>query len=92
MATAGGGGNLMREMMKSRGAPPDLGKMAAAGMGGVRPGSGSGGRPEGIQLDAKGKPRLTRTEFVILFVWKEPTPSDLLLPEETGAGNIPQAR
>src|SRR5207253_7452303 len=27
----------------------------------------------------------TRTEFVILFVWKEPRPSDKYLPEDTGA-------
>jgi hypothetical protein len=28
------------------------------------------------------KKSLLRTEFVILFVWREPTPSDKLLPQE----------
>ncbi len=64
-------------------------KMGASGMPGRRP-------EGGFQLekpDAKGKTRLTRTEFVILFIWREPTPSDLLLPEDTGSpGDIPQAR
>ena len=48
---------------------------------------GQSGRPDGIQMprpEGKAKARLTRTEFVILFVWREPTPSDLLLPEDTG--------
>jgi type IV pilus assembly protein PilM len=30
----------------------------------------------------KGKKALTRTEFIITFIWTEPTPSDALLPQE----------
>lgn len=83
--------SLMSKMMMSSGMS-GMGGMGGKGksMGGdgpMMPG-GQGGRPDGIQLskpDAKTKARLTRTEFVILFIWREPTPSDQLLPEETGA-------
>jgi type IV pilus assembly protein PilM len=34
---------------------------------------------------AEGKKALQRTEFVILFAWKEPTPSDQLLPQDETA-------
>jgi type IV pilus assembly protein PilM len=48
----------------------------------------SSGFGQGRPLDtsasetADTKKTLLRTEFIILFVWKEPTPSDLLLPQE----------
>ena len=34
--------------------------------------------------ETEGKKTLQRTEFIVLFVWKEPTPSDALLPQEGG--------
>lgn len=61
--------------------------MGGKGMGGDGGPIGQGVRPD-IQMskpDGKTKARLTRTEFVILFIWREPTPSDQLLPEETGS-------
>jgi type IV pilus assembly protein PilM len=33
--------------------------------------------------------RSSRTEFVILFIWKEPTPSDDLLPSDSGPSSSP---
>ncbi|HEV8059367.1 MAG TPA: hypothetical protein VGP68_05820, partial [Gemmataceae bacterium] len=92
----GGGGGNMQDMMRNRKGPPDIGGMAGM-RGGKLGATGAGaGRPDGgIQLEktgSKSKAHLTRTEFVILFIWREPTPSDLLLPEETGAADIPQAR
>jgi hypothetical protein len=93
----GGEGAGMKGMKLGGGGTPNQGKMAAMmGMGSKGKGmgdgpsmlGGQGGRPDGITLskpDAKTKARLTRTEFVILFIWREPTPSDQLLPEETGA-------
>ena len=42
----------------------------------------------GAEPEEEGKKKKgvhTRTEFVILFVWKEPRPSDKYLPEDTGA-------
>ncbi len=43
-------------------------------------------------LDTGEKPKkveLTRTEFVVLFIWKEPTPSDEVVSETPPAGNQP---
>jgi type IV pilus assembly protein PilM len=63
--------------------PPALGTGA--------PGTGA---PGGAATTGSGTPAkgtgLKRTEFIVLFCWKEPTPSDKLMPEppppETGGG------
>jgi type IV pilus assembly protein PilM len=49
-------------------------------MGGVAQPGGDGSLPNEESKAKKG--RHTRTEFIILFIWKEPTPSDLLLPSD----------
>ena len=67
-----------------------------SGLQGMGAGMGGSSRPDSNPLkpDAKGKARLTRTEFVILFIWKEPTPYELILPEEVaglaGRSNSPE--
>jgi type IV pilus assembly protein PilM len=81
----GMGGN-----MGSKGKGPDVGSVTMGagkgGMAGFANRGGAGGQSD-IQMKADGKkPKLTRTEFVILFVWREPTPSDQLIPEEAPAG------
>lgn len=70
---------------------PMLGMMAGMaqriggrGMGGEGP--ATPGQPSDAEKVTK--QRHSRSEFIILFVWKEPTPSDKLLPEEpAAAGN-----
>jgi type IV pilus assembly protein PilM len=56
----------------------------AGGIGGFvdRIGAGAAGGGSGAPAtEASAKRRnLTRTEFILLFIWKEPTPSDQLLP------------
>jgi hypothetical protein len=80
----------MRGNKEMSGTPRGFGSAMKQGAGMGVPGAGSQpGRPDGIVLqspDSKSKARLTRTEFIILFVWREPTPSDALLPEEAAAG------
>jgi hypothetical protein len=76
--------------MGSKGKGPDVGSVTMGagkgGMAGFANRGGAGGQSD-IQMKADGKkPKLTRTEFVILFVWREPTPSDQLIPEEAPAG------
>jgi type IV pilus assembly protein PilM len=61
--------------------PPGMGSMP--GMPGT-PG-GPGGQP-GNEPAAAPSGSHTRTEFVIFFIWKEPTPSDKLLGTEAPAG------
>ena len=83
-AGPGGAAYNARNLNKGSG-PPDLSGLARGSKPGLPGMSGATGRPD-IQMKADGKrPRLTRTEFVILFVWREPTPSDLLIPEEVPA-------
>lgn len=79
----GKGGDMPGSMPRGFGSAMKPGGLGGSG-GGMQP-----GRPDGIVLtrpEGKTKARLTRTEFVILFVWREPTPSDALLPEEASGG------
>jgi type IV pilus assembly protein PilM len=61
------------------------------GMGDVGGGSGAGRamRPpssaDPLAAPSKGKARLSRTEFIIFFIWREPTPSDALMPDDAAA-------
>jgi hypothetical protein len=50
---------------------------SAGGLGSL--GSPGGVKPPASTPDAK---KVTRTDFVILFIWKENTPSDALRPTE----------
>jgi hypothetical protein len=59
-------------------------------MAAVAPGGGMEG---GAGVEATRKPGHNRTEFVVFFIWKEPTPSDDLMkpvedtgPPSTGTG------
>jgi type IV pilus assembly protein PilM len=45
------------------------------------------GQPVGGEAGDK---RLTRTEFVVLFIWREPTPSDKLMTPDEGPGAAPR--
>mgnify|MGYP006275716091 CR=1 FL=1 len=96
---ADGPGGAMRPGMAMPGMPgmsgggdgaPAGGEGAApAGEGGGEvEGSGEGGDSTGeiIQRGAR-----KRTEFVILFVWKEPTPSDALRGSMSAASGAPEA-
>ncbi len=78
----------MPGMGGGEGAPP-AGDGAAPGAeaGGEVEGSGEGGDSTGeiIQRGAR-----KRTEFVILFVWKEPTPSDALRGSMSAASGAPE--
>ena len=82
---------------------PSMPGMGGSGMmmpGMNRPGSGGAAMPTpdnpdgsgGTSTDPNAKPKkvyLTRTEFIILFLWKEPTPSDTLLsPQEDLSGGM----
>lgn len=70
--------------------PPRIGSMGGPGPVGPMGRGGIMGRsPESAGNEtAEGKKSLQRTEFVILFVWKEPTPSDALVaPPEEAAGD-----
>jgi hypothetical protein len=77
----------MQNMMGRQGGRMMPGRM---GMGG-EPGGPPGGSPDGQGGAAselvKKKARVIRTEFIILFIWKEPTPSDQLrtVTDETPA-------
>jgi hypothetical protein len=81
---AGAAGGMYGAMAGGAGARSQYGAMA----------SGVGARPRygaGAGASTKG-PVHTRTEFVILLVWKEPTPSDALRGvEDTGTGGETQA-
>jgi type IV pilus assembly protein PilM len=92
---SGGGGGMLGGMKDSRGGmmpsnmPKDMrqgnGRMPTPpNMGGTLPGVNPPAKTEGQDND-KG---LKRTEFVILFIWKEPTDSDDLrgLSPRTGEG------
>ena len=88
----GGGGN--RSGMNTAGpgtAPGGVkmggrqgGNVSEEGGGGIPGGAKSVVRPGGDVAVVK-KGSHTRTEFIVLFVWKEPTPSDALLQPETAA-------
>ena len=72
----GGGGRM-----------PPPGKFGVLGGGATRPNTSampgsSRERPLDLADEPEGKKALKRTEFIITFVWKEPTPSDALLPQE----------
>jgi type IV pilus assembly protein PilM len=84
---AAGGGKMGAgmAMMMQRGAAMQQGMRAQmnaskSGTMGFDMGAPSASGPDATPKKAKGKH--VRTEFVIFFVWKEPTPSDKLLPEE----------
>jgi type IV pilus assembly protein PilM len=88
-AGGGGGANSLRNLAGMSG-PPGMGALSrgsGGGSGKIGLGNlGGAGGGSDIQMKADGKKRrLTRTEFVILFVWREPTPSDQLLPEDAPA-------
>jgi type IV pilus assembly protein PilM len=67
-------GGATRPMVTSGGGP------------GMMSGAGGFRRPSFTEQPAAettdNKKNLQRTEFIILFVWKEPTPSDALLPQD----------
>jgi type IV pilus assembly protein PilM len=65
-----------------------MGPPGLPGMGG--PG-GSGGQSNRPARPAPGATQHQRTEFVILFIWKEPTPSDTLRNAASGATPAPQS-
>ena len=58
----------------------------AGGPSGMMPGPGGFRRPSFAEPPATetadNKKNLQRTEFIVLFVWREPTPSDALLPQD----------
>jgi hypothetical protein len=54
--------------------------------GGAAPMAGAGGSGAGTTVTPAKPGAHTRTEFVILFIWKEPTPSDAL----RGEGDTPK--
>jgi hypothetical protein len=60
--------------------------MVTSGGPGMMSGAGGFRRPSFTEQPAAettdNKKNLQRTEFIILFVWKEPTPSDALLPQD----------
>ena len=63
-------------------------------MGGSRGGpqpvaSGGGGVAGGAAPAAAGKTGKPRFEFVIVFIWKEPTPSDALMKLTDAAAGLP---
>jgi hypothetical protein len=71
------------------------GDAGGPGMGGTGRYPPGGGTPDGQDGPAseqvKKKARVVRTEFIILFIWKEPTPSDALrtVTDETPAAGSP---
>jgi type IV pilus assembly protein PilM len=75
----------------------ELGIGGGGGRGGDRIGESGGEGPPGFiggrgprEIEKTKKPKgTTRTEFVILFIWREPTPSDSLLPPEETAPITP---
>ncbi len=85
-APGAGGGGKGRDGWTPLGGP--------AGSGGGNPGFGGGSPAPGAMMpvpatggaEAAARPQHPRTEFVVLFIWKEPTPSDDLvhLNEDTG--------
>ena len=56
--------------------------MSSAPPGMMPPGAGPG--TSGDPTAAIRDPNIGRTEFIILFVWKEPTPSDALMSKPEG--------
>jgi type IV pilus assembly protein PilM len=94
---SGGGAGLLGGMPAGgpRGGTPGAGPIGGVpGMIGGGPGMIGGGPGTGA---TKGTAKHSRTEFVILFIWKEPTPSDALRggleppPGTTPTGGIPGA-
>jgi hypothetical protein len=70
------------------------GGSAPQGSGNLPGVEGEPGQPGSQDPNAKAKKgQVVRTEFIILFLWKEPTPSDALLPPEEApaspAGGMP---
>ena len=76
--------------------PGGGGKKLGMGDMGGGPGANRGMRPpsspDPLAGSSKGKARLSRTEFIIFFIWREPTPSDALMPDDTAApgGEMPR--
>jgi type IV pilus assembly protein PilM len=69
---------MMKNMMGTMGARMGGGQMGKFGTGApFQPGSGDQGMPDDPK---KRKAKHMRTEFIILLIWKEPTPSDELRP------------
>ncbi|HLJ92410.1 MAG TPA: type IV pilus assembly protein PilM [Gemmataceae bacterium] len=75
---------------------PAPGKLGVLGGGGAKPVISSAtmgfraDRPLDLSAsENEGKKALQRTEFIITFIWKEPTPSDALLPQE-GSAETPE--
>ena len=72
-------------------------KTGGMGDSGPGPGANRGMRPpsspDPLAASSKGKARLSRTEFIIFFIWREPTPSDALMPDDGAApgGETPRA-
>jgi type IV pilus assembly protein PilM len=64
--------------MEPGGAPPGMGAMGGGG-----PGGAQGGAPPGTGAAKNVKPRY---EFVVMFIWREPTPSDALMNLTDAAG------
>jgi hypothetical protein len=91
MGRPGGGGRPGMPSMGGTGMLPVSGGLPGSGMAGRGSGTPAPppGAPDGSGTDASGrrpKYQLMRTEFIILFLWKEPTPSDsLLTPQEDPA-------
>jgi hypothetical protein len=50
-----------------------------------------GGEPGAGPIPSKGQVEHTRTEFIILFIWREPTPSDVLRGETDSSPTAPAA-
>jgi hypothetical protein len=69
---AGGVRNVSVAISGNRGAP------AASRRSRAVPGGDSGGASgsSASNKDQKAKPNIARTDFIVLFIWKEPTPSD----------------
>jgi type IV pilus assembly protein PilM len=81
-----GGGNTPRTPYPGAGSPYPGGSRPPAGSGTptTQPGEGASG--------AAGNSKSKRTEFVVIFVWQEPTPSDKFINrEEGGAPAAPAA-
>jgi type IV pilus assembly protein PilM len=96
-ARSGGEGTRWRPLVGGSvgvGGGSGLGLKGFGGMGGGQPAGGGGGKAiaqsQSQQLDPLGLPTApeikkrhehVRTEFIVLFFWREPTPSDKLLEE-----------
>ena len=88
--SGGGGGGAPGISAPGAGKIPGLQGIGVGGGANRRSGAGAGGgrgisapsspsSPDPLTASSKGKARLSRTEFVIFFIWREPTPSDALM-------------